>query len=196
MSYRESMTFIAVSDGHSIGLIDETSYNPDSADNVISYNKFYADKHYDDYLYLTRHGVHIFDEGNLINTACICSSGGKTRIHPTCSILEENRLLVCCANSIFCLTVPDLNLSWMTKADNATCFEIFRYGNDYIVHGELEISRLDKFGNIRWQFSGSDIFTTPTGKNDFILENNRIEAINWEGIRFVIDAQTGEMLNG
>jgi hypothetical protein len=129
-----------------------------------------------------------------VNSACICSSGGKTAIHPTCSILEENHLLVCCASSIFCLTFPALDLFWTIKADNATCFEIFKHGDDYVVHGALEISRLDRSGNIIWQFSGFDISTTPTGENDFILEGDKIKAINWEGANFIIDAYTGKVL--
>jgi hypothetical protein len=194
MSYRETMTFIAGSDVYSVGLINETAYNPDSADNVMSYKYFYSDRHYCDYLYLTRHGIHVFNDGELVHSACICSSGGTTGIHPTCSILEENHLLVCCANSVFCLTFPALKLLWMTKADNATCLGIFKQGDDYIVHGELEISRLNRAGNVIWRFSGSDIFTTPTGKDDFILEGNKIKAKNWEGIEFVLDARTGGVL--
>ena len=194
MNYQETMKFIAGSDVYSVGLIDETTYDPDSADNVMSYKYFYSDKQYNDYEYLTMHGIHIFNEGELVNSACVCSSGGKTRIHSTCSILEGNHLLLCCGSSIFCLTFPALDLFWTIKADHATCFEILKHGDDYIVHGELEISRLDRSGNMIWQFSGSDIFTTPTGKNDFILEDNKIKAINWEGIRFIIDAYTGEVL--
>jgi hypothetical protein len=59
-------------------------------------------------------------------------------------IIEDKRLLICCSDSIFCLSIPDLTLLWRTRADEATCFEILKYQDSYIVHGELEILRLDK----------------------------------------------------
>jgi ABC-type ATPase with predicted acetyltransferase domain len=42
-------------------------------------------------------------------------------------------------------------LLWWTKADQATFFEINKYQESDIIHGELEISRLDKDGKITWQ---------------------------------------------
>jgi len=185
---------IESSNGYVIRLIDEFGYDPDSVDNVNSYKKFYSAGNYNDYLNSSKHGIHIFDGEGLLNSACICAFGGKTGIHPNCLILEAHQILACCADSVFCLTIPDLNLSWVTKADTATCFEIFKHEDDFIVHGELEITRLNKNGKIIWEFSGSDIFTTPTGRNDFKLEGSRIEAINWEGIKFVIDAPTGNVV--
>jgi hypothetical protein len=143
MGYPNSMTIIEGPNGYLIGLTDDTLYNPESSDNVVNYDSFYSDKIYRDYLHLTKHGVYIFKDEEIEKSACICSSGGKTGIHPTCLILEDDRLLICCAHSIFCLTVPELYLSWTTKADHATCFEVFKYRNGYIIHGELEISLLD-----------------------------------------------------
>jgi hypothetical protein len=47
---------------------------------------------------------------------------------------------------------------------------------------------------IVWQFSGSDIFTTLRGKDDFILNGNVIEAVDWNGLKFLIDVKTGKLL--
>jgi hypothetical protein len=125
----------------------------------------------------------------------VCALRGQTAIHSRSSVLDGNSFLICCADSIFCLTLPDLNLDWITKADHATCFGIYKYQESYIVHGELEITRLDKRGRKIWQFSGSDIFTTATGQGDFKLNGNIIEVINWNSIKFTIDAQTGKYIN-
>jgi hypothetical protein len=190
----DSMTIIEGSCGFSIGLINDTLFTPDSSDNVMTYEGMYSSGTNQDCLYPTRHGIFVLRDVEIVNSVCICSSGGHTGIHPTCSIFEDTRLLICCADSIFCLTVPELDLSWVTKADSATCFEIFNCEDGYIVHGELEISRIDKGGRIVWQFSGSDVFTTLTGKDDFTLNGNVIEAVDWNGIKFLIDVKTGELL--
>jgi len=80
-----------------------------------------------------------------------------------------------------------LSLLWRTKADRATCFEIYKYQDSYIIHGELEIARLDKNGKILWQQSGSIIFTTLDGKDNFIITDNYILATDWENRKYKID---------
>jgi hypothetical protein len=195
MINQESMAIIDGPNSYSIGMINDTMYNPDSVDNTIAYNHFYAEKPYEDYYFPTRHGIFLLKDGEIESAACVCASGGQTGIHSRSSVLDGNSFLICCANSIFCLTLPDLNLNWITKADHATCFGIYKYQESYIVHGELEITRLDRSGRIIWQFSGSDIFTTPTGRGDFKLNGNVIEAVNWDCIKFIIDAQTGKHIN-
>jgi hypothetical protein len=188
------MTIIEGSRGVSIGLVNDTLFASDSSDNVMTYKKIYYSGDYEDCLYLTCHGIFVLRDGEIVNSACVYSSGGHTGIHPKCSIFEDNRLLICCGDSIFCVATPELDLSWVTKADGATCFGIFKCEAGYIVHGELEISRIDENGTIIWQFSGSDIFTTFEGKDDFILNGNVIEVADWNGVTFLIDVKTGKLL--
>jgi hypothetical protein len=82
---------------------------------------------------------------------CVCLSGGPTGIHSKSSVMEGNSFLICCADSIFCLALPDLNLTWITKADQAT-----------------------------------------TGQDVFKLNDDVIEVVSWDGIKVIIDAQTGK----
>jgi len=194
MGHLDSMKMIGKANNYSIGLINEETYDPASADNVSVYEMFYSDVNYNDYRYLTKMGVFVLCDTNIEYSACVCSSGGRTGVHPNCSILENDRLLVCCGNKVFCLRIPELDLLWETKADSATCFGIYKFGDSYIINGELEISRLDALGRALWKFSGSDIFITPVGKDDFRFEAGVIEAVDWSGQRFRIDAVTGEAL--
>lgn len=193
MSHHSGMTIVFQTDTYTIGLVNDTQYEPDSSDNVTAYKKFYTDIH-EGYRYSSRHGVYVFVGSEIENLACVCSSGGATTIHPTCAVLDANHIILCCGDSIFNLTIPELDLSWRTKTDSATCFEIFKHDEGYIIHGELEISRLDKDGSIVWQFSGSDIFTTHTGENDFVLDADIIYAKDWNGLKFNLDANTGKQL--
>ena len=194
MGYLESLKIIGEEFGYSIGLLNDMDYKPESTDNVIAYNKFYPDKaDYDSY-YSSQHGVLLLRDGKIIKSACICSAGGATAIHPKCSILEVHRLLLCCGSNIFCLSIPALDLLWITEADSATCFEIYEFEDSYIVHGELQLSRIGQDGKTLWCFSGSDIFTTPTGREDFKLEDGVIQAKNWDNHLFRLDARTGKEL--
>ena len=96
--------------------------------------------------------------------------------------------MICCSDSVFCLTIPTLLLQWKTKADFATCFEIFKYKLDYIVHGEVEISRLSADGDLIWQQSGADIFVTPkSNEDDFVVTDDYILATDWDNRKYRFD---------
>ena len=172
--------------------VDET-YSEDSTDNVNDYVKVYFDQ--SQYEFTTKIGMRIFEESNLINSAIIASIGGGTGIHENSQIIESDRLLVCCSDTIFCLSIPELDLIWKTQADQATCFEIFKYKDSYIVHGELEISRLDSDGQLMWQKSGGDIFTTADGTNDFEITEDYIRATDWENRTYKFDFDGNSILD-
>lgn len=140
-----------------------------------------------EYQLSTMYEIRILQDKNLIKSVLIGSVGGGTTIHENSIIIEDERLVICCSDSIFCLSIPELNLIWQTQADQATCFEIFRYEDSYIIHGELEITRLDKDGNILWQNSGADIFTTLNGKDCFVITDNYILATDWENRKYKFD---------
>lgn len=193
MSVPDSLKIIGEIDGMPIGLVDATSYDPGSADNVFVFKKFYPDAPSDDYRHRCKHGIYVIDDDADLNSVCVSADGGHTGIHKNGYLLENDRLLLCCGDHIFCLRIPELDLVWAVEADTATCFEIFSFEDSYIVHGELEITRLDREGKIIWKFSGSDVFTTPSGRGDFTLEAGQIAAINWEGTRFRLDARTGKV---
>lgn len=99
-------------------------------------------------------------------------------------MISYGGLVVCCSNTVFKLSIPELNLEWKTQADFAACFGIYYLDKDYLVHGELEITRLNKYGQIVWQRSGRDIWTTPEGYDDFGVFKNYILATDWRYYRY------------
>lgn len=164
--------------------VDET-FTEDSSDNVNVYDFVYFDK--SDYHFPSVFGIKIFEDDTLVKSAVIGSIVGGTAIHDTSTIIENDRLLVCCSDTIFCLSIPDLTVLWRTKADQVTCFEIYKYQDNYIIHGELEISRLDKDGKILWQQIGADIFTTLDGNDSFTITDKYILATDWENRKYKFD---------
>jgi hypothetical protein len=140
-----------------------------------------------EYLLSTVLGLKVFRDDSLIKTIAIGSTGGKTNIHENSIIAEKDRLVVCCSDTIFCISIPDLTLLWQTQADKVTCFAIYKYHNSYIVHGELEISRLDVDGKILWRQSGADIFTTLDGKNSFVITDSYISVTDWNNRKYKFD---------
>jgi hypothetical protein len=56
-----------------------------------------------------------------------------------------------------------------------------------VVHGELEITRLDKDGKIVCQKGGRDIWTTAEGIEDFAVYGSYILATDWDYNRYKFD---------
>ena len=140
-----------------VEVIDEPAYKFGSSDNTFSYTKHYFGDSATEFP-TSKHGVKIAQDNKIINSCIVIGSGGATGVHQNSSLIDNDKLLLCCCDTIFCLTLPDLHLKWKTKADTATCFQIFQLRDDYIVHGELQVTRLDRDGNKKWTFGGADIF--------------------------------------
>ena len=168
-----------------IEIYEDYTFTQDSADNVNQYDFVYSDQ--SEYHFSSVFGIKIFQNDLFFKSAFIRSTGGKTAIHDTSVIIESDRFLICCSDNVFCLSIPDLTLLWRTKADTATCFEIYKYQDTYIIHGELEISRLDNDGKILWQQIGADVFTTLDGEDNFVLTDNYILATDWENNKYKFD---------
>jgi hypothetical protein len=169
---------------YTIDIFEDHVYSPN--DSVHKYNHTYLDP--TDIYRPTTVGIEIFIGENLVNAAVIGATGGATGIYNTSFVYEMDRIAICCADAIFCLSIPGLSLLWKTKADTASCFEIFKYKTDYIVHGEIEITRLANDGSILWQQRGRDIFTRLNSeKGDFAITEDYILATDWDNRKYKFD---------
>ena len=175
---------------YKVEIFTDETYEIGSADNINNYDFEYLEP--ENKSNSTFVGVKIYENEELNKSILIGSEGGNTGINENSKIIEENRILICCADKIFCLSFPELNLLWKTKADEMTCFEIFKKDDYYIVHGELEITKLNENGKILWQKGGADIFTTISGKNDFELTEKYIIVTDWENRIYKFDYEGNE----
>lgn len=115
------------------------------------------------------------------------AAGGATGVSEDSILIIGDQLITRCCNYLFSLSIPDLKLNWLTKADDAACFSLLPYENDLIVHGEISISRIDATGNIVWQFTGSDIFLSLDGNSTFDMYPDFIELTDFNGHRYQVD---------
>lgn len=66
-------------------------------------------------------------------------------------------------------------------------FSLNKFGDDYIVHGEIEIARYNSNLNKLWSFSGKDIFASVTGKTAFEMSENSIKLYDFQDNYYEID---------
>jgi outer membrane protein assembly factor BamB len=169
-----------------IEVLDEPRYKIGSSDNSFGYSKHYFGEEAKNYP-ASIHGVKVYQDELIVNSCILIGSGGATAVHEKSSLLDSDQLLICCCDTIFCLTLPDLSLKWKTKADQATCFQIYRQQDYYIVHGENQITKLGRNGNKIWEFFGADIFVSIDKEDEFIIEDDGLLLTDFKKTKYKID---------
>jgi len=159
-------------------ITNKTNYQSNSSELFANYDRNYLTE--SEYLLATIFGLKIFENGTEISSAIIGAEGGASGLSENSQIIENEQILICCSDSVFCLELPTLNLKWKIKPDEITSFRIFKINNGYIVHGELQITRIDNEGKIIWKQGGADIFVNPNGKDDLEINDDFIKAVDWE----------------
>lgn len=66
-------------------------------------------------------------------------------------------------------------------------FSLNKFGDNYILHGEIEIARYNCDFNKIWSFSGRDIFASISGKNAFEMTENSIRLYDFRDNYYEID---------
>ena len=124
--------------------------------------------------------------------ALIGASGGATVLHEHSALVLEERLYLAAGDQVACLSLAPFGLDWSVRADHATCFGLHfePKRGALIVRGEMEISRLDRQGQILWQTGGRDIFT-----GDLHLRSDFLEVEDFNSERYRFDYDTGKALD-
>jgi len=164
--------------GYRIRLTDYSNNDIKSADNIERLDAVYFfDTQYRPSSMII---IEVSEGDTLLKKVLIGATGGGTRVSETSFVYETEKLVICCCDAIFCLSIPELTLKWNTQADMATCFQIFKYHSDYIIHGEMEVSRVSPNGQIVWSQGGADIFLTLDSKQDFRITDEGIFVTDFE----------------
>ena len=180
---------------YTIDIMDDSNYTLNSSDNIVSYNMEYFDGMTNtDRVYPTsKHGIRINGNGEELASAIICEIGGATTIHDKSAVVTKDSLLICCCDKVYCLSIPRLEIKWKKRLDPATCFAIYPFKGDFIIHGELLVTRIDIDGYAKWNFGARDIFVTPDGMDSFNLINDKIKLRDWEGYEYMLNEHGQEI---
>ena len=180
---------------YTIDIVDDSSYTLNSTDNIVSYDKEYFDGMTNtDRVYPTsKHGIRINHNGEELASAIVCEIGGATTIHDKSAAVMNDSLLICCCDKVYSLSIPRLEIKWKKRLDPATCFAIYPFKEDFIIHGELQVTRIDIDGKEKWNFGARDIFVTPDGKDSFELIDDQIKLRDWEGYEYLLNENGQEI---
>ncbi|WCT12423.1 hypothetical protein [Mucilaginibacter jinjuensis] len=174
---------------YEIEVINDENYVLNSKDNLNHYQHILHDPA-DVYQPSAKHGIRVKENGVETSSVIICASGGATGIFENSYLIKNGVIFICCTDHVYALQIPSLDLIWKNNLDWATCFCIYEFGDDLIVHGELVISRVTTDGIIKWQFSGRDIFVTPNNKTvPFKIVGNEIILTDWQDYQYRLNAE-------
>lgn len=150
-----------------------------------SYHNYYEAVEEKRFMVSNELSISILDElSDTVISCLIQADGGATAVSPEQVIIENDIIFLCCGRNIFAVTLPNLLLLWKLKADEITCFRIFNIEEDLLVHGEMEVSRISKSGNIIWQFGGRDIFVSIEGTDECVILPSHIELTDFDGYKY------------
>ncbi|MCM0668473.1 hypothetical protein [Flavobacterium tyrosinilyticum] len=168
-----------------IEVINDKNYVLNSSNNLHQYQKAYCEEN--EFRSSSKHAVIIKEHGIEISSAIICETEGATGIHENSCIIEDDKIWILVSNKIYCLKIPSLEIIWLKEFDQFTNFCLYKLEEDLLIHGELEIFRITKNGEIIWSFGGRDIWVNPEGNEELTIEDNTILLVDFESNRYILD---------
>lgn len=92
---------------YAVQLYNEYSYYQFSADNAIHYHK----RHFgagSQEVPTSWIGVKMVKDDREIDNCIILATGGATTVHRSSTLIDNDKLVCCCGDSVFCLQLPGL----------------------------------------------------------------------------------------
>lgn len=134
-----------------IEIFDDTTYRYGFDDNSFTYTEHHFAAMANNFS-CAQYGIKIWKNEKLVSNCLVIGYGGTTNVAPNTSLINEDELIVCCGNTVFCLELPTLQLKWKTEGCEVACNQIFQQDDQYIVNGQQTVTAIDKDGYITWQY--------------------------------------------
>lgn len=169
-------------------------YNDNKRQYEIIYSEFEVEPSEDpDFFYTSNYAIIVKESEKEISSAIICEADRQTMLNKNSFIIENDKIWICVCNKIYCLEIPSLELIWQKDFDAFSNFHLHKLEDDFIIHGELEIFRINKEGEILWRFGGRDIWVSIDGKVECSIKDNKIILFDFESNEYVLDFEGKEL---
>ncbi|WP_312365212.1 hypothetical protein [Sphingobacterium sp.] len=172
---------------YKVFIYTDHQYTVESADNLRRYNRVYVDDSCDRYSNVSNVAILVKHGHDEVASAILCHTGVFTGLSESSFIIEESVLYICAGNKLYYLNIPDLTLKWTGQVDYVTNFSVQKLENDLLVHGELEITRITKLGEIKWRFGGHDIWVNNNGHQELTVLPKSIQLIDFGSHVYELD---------
>ena len=107
--------------------------------------------------------------------------------------LNESNLIMSLGFTILSLNLKEIEIDWILRPDISELFEFYDLEDDILLRGEHRIFRIDKNGNIKWEFGGRDIWVNLEGKSEVNIEDNKIRLFDFESNEYLLNFNGKEL---
>lgn len=104
-----------------------------------------------------------------------------------CAIIADNQLILSTGSCMVSIDLISFSMNWKYEDFWPVLFEFYPIEDDYLIRGELNIIRISKHGEVRWVFSGKDIWVNLEGKPEITIRNSSITLIDFNNETYEID---------
>lgn len=107
--------------------------------------------------------------------------------------LYENDLILCFFDFIFSLNLKSAKINWQIKSEEGY-FSFYELENDILLPEDYNLQRIDKFGNMVWNFSVQELLLNPGG-DEVQFDNNRLKLVDINLKEYLVDYNGKRLTN-
>lgn len=134
------------------------------------------------------HAAFVIRAKTTSNEVCITLIGSFYSNADHCAVLDGSNLTILMDDEIVLFDLKTVSITAHKTIGDETYFSIYPISGGYLIHGELEILRLDNKYERVWSFYGSDIWVTQDGTHEaFMIANDQIMLEDWNGVKYALD---------
>ncbi|MDM1295354.1 hypothetical protein HX021_13785 [Sphingobacterium sp. N143] len=172
---------------YKITILEDDQYEIESSDNLREYDQVYFDSSIGRYKVSAQLAILISLNNEEIGSTIICGTGPYAGLTERTFLIEDDHLYICFTDDLYCFSIPNLSLTWKNQIDDCVNFGLQKIENDLLVHGEIEIIRLTKAGDIIWRFAGINIWVNIDGHKEVTVLPKSIKLVDFESNCYELD---------
>jgi len=181
---------------YEIEIKDDNTYSIKSSNNSTNYRfEYFGGQIIKNRVYpLNKRGIIVRNKKDQseIYSAILCENGGRSKLGDGIYQIADEKIWTCIGDKIYCLNLPNLNITWYGHEKFGTIYSIHKFNNDFLIYGELGLIRMAKNGELKWHFTGKGIFLS--GRDKIKILANQIELKDGNHQKYLID-EMGKEIN-
>ena len=105
-----------------------------------------------------------------------------------CTVIIGSRLAVLVDDYLSIIELSDISLITKVKILSfGTGIALYSFDDGLLVHGEIDVVKIDYDGNTEWSFSARDVWVTADGTDALRIEGDKIFLTDFEGHTYVLN---------
>lgn len=145
-------------ENYNITVFDDSNHKFGFIENKFNYSKYYFCESEVSFP-VSRLGIKVFYDKKEVANSIVIGFAGEQDVYTNSYLIDCNQPLICCCDTVICLSIPTLEVNWKKSFDKTLCLRISKQNKDYLIYGKNQVIKIDLNGNIKQNHKS---------KNDFV----------------------------